>query len=597
MKFVDRIFIAIACAAVGTCTVCVVAGGVFAFEKIKAEYLKKYQNTAESVSQTISGLDVDSEGMMKGVLEGLSSIIRWHQRLPSNDELKRIRTSYGAMSIDIADQSGNFVRSSSFPEYSNHNLFSFCPSYKNLFNGIDSAFQTPLMPNAQFGRAMKFALKKILRKPYVLNVGFEFDFVGRTLKHAVRLDENLLALSLKAPNGTLIGQIRRLDTRASGGTLAWIGSLPIMRSFLPARSQVAIRGRSAQPICCECVRKGLVAPGMPYDYSIELEFGMAPLRQALGFIVVLALVLIGSALASSLWISRLLARILVSRLDIVIEEIERAIISSDVSKRIASSNKDEIGRVANAFNKLLSVLEINQKKLVENEREISSAAVAKQIAHDIRSPLSMLNAVAFRLKRSGIAEGALLELASKRINYLASDLLNHQRAHAAQEDVTLLHSDAVAKIVDNAILELKSSLDFDGCVSVEFLKSVASEGGLWLCDANQLNSVIVSILRNSLDAVYNRQGKITVSVVEEPNCLFISVEDNGCGLTESDLNSVGNLGWTKGKINGNGLGLYGAKNACERWGASLSIRSSKNIGTCVEIKWNRSIDERELVSG
>src|SRR5690606_9981592 len=61
---------------------------------------------------------------------------------------------------------------------------------------------------------------------------------------------------------------------------------------------------------------------------------------------------------------------------------------------------------------------------------------------------------------------------------------------------------------------------------------------------------------------------------------------NGSGVPEHILNRVFDDGFTHGKKNGNGIGLYEAKTKIESWGGSISIVSELDIGTTVIIELN-----------
>lgn len=95
----------------------------------------------------------------------------------------------------------------------------------------------------------------------------------------------------------------------------------------------------------------------------------------------------------------------------------------------------------------------------------------------------------------------------------------------------------------------------------------------------ELQIIIGNLINNSLDALNGSTGHIVVYAKDIDPCLQIEIIDNGPGINPALHEKVFEQGFTKGKINGTGLGLYHAKKHVANWGGEIKIDSETNQGT------------------
>ncbi|MGZ3768258.1 MAG: sensor histidine kinase [Bdellovibrio sp.] len=231
--------------------------------------------------------------------------------------------------------------------------------------------------------------------------------------------------------------------------------------------------------------------------------------------------------------------------------------------------------------------------------------LARQVSHDIRSPLSALTMVATTLKDIPEDKRVLIRNATQRINDIANDLL--EKGKNSQISNTLHRSDTLSTKEDQCTAEsTKHTIDFlpaiiDVIISEkrmqyrEFadleievdLKN--SFGAFAKVNTNELKRVISNLVNNAVEAFDDFQGKITVAVrnviIENSPMVEIYVKDNGNGIPYHLLNKLGQAGISFGKSSsgqsGSGLGLYHAKKTTESFGGSLRIESIEGIGTTI----------------
>ena len=72
---------------------------------------------------------------------------------------------------------------------------------------------------------------------------------------------------------------------------------------------------------------------------------------------------------------------------------------NETNEKLIWEKQDEIGVLVNAYNKMIDKLEISKRKLAQNERQIAWREMAKQIAHEIKNPLTPMKLSVQHLRR------------------------------------------------------------------------------------------------------------------------------------------------------------------------------------------------------
>lgn len=233
--------------------------------------------------------------------------------------------------------------------------------------------------------------------------------------------------------------------------------------------------------------------------------------------------------------------------------------------------------------------------LVVKERELESAKhLARQVAHDIRSPLSALNMAISTIADLPESKHLLIKNASRRINEIALGLLQKgglEESHEIVESVGS-NSEPTARSRPTLLVPVISALvkekqtQYSDRANVEIHLDIADDKELAASiDRVELERVVSNLVNNSVDAMENG-GKITVCLRSYSNECAIAVVDNGSGIPPEVLSRLGERGLSHGKksaANGSGLGLHHAKATVEAAGGRLIIQSKFAEGTIVTI--------------
>ena len=93
-----------------------------------------------------------------------------------------------------------------------------------------------------------------------------------------------------------------------------------------------------------------------------------------------------------------------------------------------------------------------------------------------------------------------------------------------------------------------------------------------------------NLLNNAIEAISDdKNGLVELELLDIDASTVFVIKDNGRGISENILNKIGTKGFTEGKFNGNGLGVYHAVSTVEKAGGKLHIKSQYGLGTTITV--------------
>lgn len=215
--------------------------------------------------------------------------------------------------------------------------------------------------------------------------------------------------------------------------------------------------------------------------------------------------------------------------------------------------------------------------------------IAEQVAHDIRSPLTAITVALSDVASIPEQQRIILKNSFRRIQDIAHNLLykyseNNDRDSDYFNEVKTI--EPIYFVLENIVSEKKYEYRLK-----EF--NIVLEGNIasYFCFSKIYLSVFKRILsnliNNSLEAV-SSNGSLSIYVSCDDEIIEIILKDNGCGISPDILPKITQEGFSFGKKNGGGFGLFHAKQQLKKINATLDIQSTVNIGTTVIIKLCRS---------
>lgn len=236
---------------------------------------------------------------------------------------------------------------------------------------------------------------------------------------------------------------------------------------------------------------------------------------------------------------------------------------------------------------LLTFIEIRKYAMDYTFKTLMAEKVqnAKQIVHDIRSPLSALNILSDKINIRP-EEKELLVGAIQAIDGIASSL--------TEQTINILNNKAqLINVIQKIIVQKK--IEYPN-LAIEFSHE-GHDSDLCVGDSLEISRIFSNLINNSIEAT-DDSPKIQIFIKRNRKHFHISLKDNGKGIPRDVLRKIGTFGYSYGKENfrnrsGSGLGLYNAFKTVERWGGNIKITSEIGNGTEVMIKLPR-FEHKEL---
>ena len=231
--------------------------------------------------------------------------------------------------------------------------------------------------------------------------------------------------------------------------------------------------------------------------------------------------------------------------------------------------------------------EAAKRLAIESESKLLLGELAARVAHDIRSPLNTINAVVSSIRDLPDDPRTLLNTAICRIREIANGVADVNRIVLAERkgfngpivgttEPTLL-APILESVVDEKLVQFKNSHDVKISVSPEANIAFASINEL------EMRRTLSNLIDNAVEASEVR-AKISISLALDGDQISVEIADHGKGIASELLGRIGEMGFTHGKNNGSGLGVYYAKIAVQSWQGDFKIESTVGKGTVVRIK-------------
>lgn len=292
----------------------------------------------------------------------------------------------------------------------------------------------------------------------------------------------------------------------------------------------------------------------------------------LSFVLVLALMIAG-------YVYFLLRREAEVRDVLLKEGLARLVRDEDPGPLIAS----EVPSIVGSWNDMRSTMQSYKKKEMENHLQLQFSSVAKQVAHDIRSPLSALRIGVDKLRQVAPDASELIAQAAARIEATADGLVNRAKTNAEPLQATSLKS-----LAEGLVAEKRLEFHLRKDIALEVLGEDLTG---WV-QPRALQTILSNLINNSMEAMQSG-GRIVIEIVQIDSGIQLRVSDNGSGIAPDVLEKLGSTAISSGKeatSSGLGIGVLSAKQKIESWGGRLTVRSELGKGTQVTLEF-KSYDE------
>ena len=254
---------------------------------------------------------------------------------------------------------------------------------------------------------------------------------------------------------------------------------------------------------------------------------------------------------------------------------------------IQSSVSSEINTLIEAYNNMIEELEQSAVQLAQGEREAAWREMAKQVAHEIKNPLTPMRLSVQSFERKFDPKDPEIH---NKISEFSASLI--QQIDTMSDIASAFATYAKLPEQNNHRIELAETIKrtievFDSA----FIKFYEPEREINLnFDKNQLNRIVTNLIKNSLQSLKESQTKnpeIQITLSDDANQVTLSIRDNGPGITQEVKSRVFEPKFTT-KTKGVGLGLAMVKTIVLSYGGTIDILQPQEGGVAFVMQFPKA---------
>ncbi len=279
----------------------------------------------------------------------------------------------------------------------------------------------------------------------------------------------------------------------------------------------------------------------------------------------------------------LMTRHTIKPLEIIQDKMQKISLTGK-NEEIEWNSKDEIGELIRIYNNLIKELEISANKLMRSERETAWREMARQVAHEIKNPLTPMKLniqflqMAWDEKNPDI-DRKLRETTNTLLEQI--DILSNI-ATAFSDYAKLPNKNIELFNIKELIINTINLYDNNPNINITFEEENESDY-IIQSDKNNLSIVFGNIIKNAIQAIGKKEnGNILIKIKDVNKYFNIEICDNGCGIKDEEKKKIFMPNFTT-KSSGMGVGLSIVYDILESLESTISFDSEVGKGTIFRI--------------
>ena len=301
-------------------------------------------------------------------------------------------------------------------------------------------------------------------------------------------------------------------------------------------------------------------------YQTELQNFLVRLAQVYGFMLLVAFAF-----------AYFLSSYITKSLKTISDKLSETSLNQKNEKIVLEANSKEINLLIKSYNAMVDELEESALKLAQSEREGAWREMAKQVAHEIKNPLTPMRLTVQSFQRKFDPNDPNLK---QKLNDYSETLIQQidtmssvASAFSNFASMPDQHNETL-NVVD--VVELTMDIFNEDFVHFE----TEEEEIISKIDRTQLIRIITNLVKNAIQSIpeYQESKDVSVNIKKVSNTVIINVSDNGIGIAVENFNRIFEPKFTT-KTSGMGLGLSIIKNIIENYNGSITFESQKGKGT------------------
>lgn len=243
---------------------------------------------------------------------------------------------------------------------------------------------------------------------------------------------------------------------------------------------------------------------------------------------------------------------------------------------------DEIGLLVKSYNDMLTKLSESREELAKNEKQTAWREMAKQVAHEIKNPLTPMKLTIQQLQRTMLRDLPPNMPQSERIRRTFESLID--QIDNISDIATSFSDFAKMPLPKNELFEISSVLNkaadlYSDDPKITLRRDIQAKAVNVIGDRQMIGRIITNLIINGIQSVpESRRPEISLRLRTDEGNMYIEVQDNGNGIPEAIRPKVFLPNFST-KQDGSGLGLAIAKRGIEHAGGNIWFETEEGQGT------------------
>ncbi len=251
------------------------------------------------------------------------------------------------------------------------------------------------------------------------------------------------------------------------------------------------------------------------------------------------------------------------------------------------TSHDEIGALINEYNRMLEELQRSAELLAKSERESAWREMAKQVAHEIKNPLTPMKLGIQHLQRAWNDNHPNKDEMIQRISNMLIEQIE-TLSNIANEFGNFAKLPRAEFGVVNLTSILQTTLDlYSQTEAIKMAIKIPEVEVFINGDKDQLLRIFSNLIKNAIQSIPEGQtGEIIMELSDDVDHWKVDVSDNGSGIPEMLIDKIFVPNFTT-KSSGTGLGLAMVKSMIEGMEGSIIFETKSGVGTVFSLRFRK----------
>lgn len=261
--------------------------------------------------------------------------------------------------------------------------------------------------------------------------------------------------------------------------------------------------------------------------------------------------------------------------------------------RVDVMGDDEIGQLADSFNRMTTELLSQKERLIQSERVAAWRELARRLAHELKNPLFPLQLTVENLLRARERSPAQFdEVFHESAETLLGEIQNLKAIIGRFSEFSKMPQPQWEKVQINDVVQgvaqlFQAQFEAPGRAAIVCRLELDNNLGAIAADPDLLHRALSNLVLNAMDAMPSG-GTLTLRTRGADGKVAIEVADTGTGLTREECERIFTPYYTS-KQHGTGLGLAIVQSVVSDHGGAISVRSEPGSGTTFVIELSRNL--------